>query len=81
MKLFENPPDPYSTRPRRYSELCFAYYQESARADMSRVRSLIEKLFSEFPEGEHKTSLASSMRASDDGFDSAFFELFLYSLT
>jgi len=48
---------------------------------MSRVRSLIEKLFSEFPEGEHKTSLASSMRASDDGFDSAFFELFLYSLT
>ncbi|GIV02126.1 MAG: hypothetical protein KatS3mg015_0956 [Fimbriimonadales bacterium] len=80
MKLFEVPPDPCSTRHKRYSELSFTYYQQTARADMSRVRSLIEMLFSEFPEGEHKASLASLMRASDDGFDSAFFELFLHSL-
>jgi hypothetical protein len=80
MRLFEQSPDPNCLRPARHSEKRFAYYQACSLVKIGRVRSFLEELFEAYPDCEHKKSLAQSMRASEDGFDSGFFEMLLYSL-
>jgi hypothetical protein len=78
MPLFDNPPDPDCLRAMRHSESKFSYYECCSRPKVLRVRAIIDQLFDEYPDGQHKNALAADMRSSGEAFDSAFFELFLH---
>lgn len=54
----------------------YEYYNNSARADMSKVRDTLERWFYNYPE-EEKKELKSRFKKD---FDSSFYELFLYEL-
>lgn len=66
--------------PAKGSDLHFDYYERSSRPEIRTVAGFLERLFDEYPNGHHKATLRTHMCSSNEGFTSAFFELFLHSL-
>lgn len=56
----------------------FAYWNDSARSDLSQVRAELERWYQRYPE-QHRSGLRGRFRSTDDAQQrSAFFELFLH---
>lgn len=62
--------------PANYNADIYAYYNDSARADIGHVRAQLESWFANYPENE-KEELKSRVKAT---FNPAIFELFIFAL-
>ena len=62
--------------PADYNADIYAYYNDSARADIDQVRIQLESWFAKYPENE-KEELKSRVKAT---FNPAIFELFIFAL-
>jgi hypothetical protein len=67
------------TGPARYSEGQFAYYNRSGRAEVGRIRELIERWVMSYPSGG-RDEITARLRTDFEAFQSAFFELYIYHL-
>jgi len=66
--------------PARYAEPNYRYLNRSARADVAKVREVLERWFSRYPD-KARTELRGRLRSPNDHQHlSAFFELFLHEL-
>ena len=77
-QLFEEIERVY-TGPRDQSEPTFDYINRSGRPEYSRIREILEDWFRKYP-AEEIQKLKKRLQSGDEGFYSAFFELYLYNL-
>jgi hypothetical protein len=65
---------------KRYTESDYEYLDRSARPESGRIRDLLNRWYSRYPD-DHKTEIAARLRSKDtDGFSSAVFELALFAV-